>query len=202
MNGSRIRSIRVGSGRLLGLSTVSVSPDLHSTRYSTVGAVVIRSIPYSPESRSRTTSMCKSPRNPQRKPKPSAGEDSVSKCSAASFKDSRSIAWRSSGKSAPSSGYSPANTAGLISRKPGNGSAAGARAEVRVSPTRADCVSFKPITTKPTAPAGRVSTAVALGVNTPICSAVQSRPLESNTNGSLPPLSVPSTTRTRPVTPR
>ena len=45
---------------------------------TTDGAVVIRSRSYSRSSRSRITSRCSRPRKPQRKPKPSAAEVSIS----------------------------------------------------------------------------------------------------------------------------
>ena len=69
--------------------------------------------------------MCSRPRKPQRKPKPSAADVSGSKKNDASFSRSFSSASRSSGYSLPSTGYSPANTIGLLSLKPGNGSGVG-----------------------------------------------------------------------------
>src|SRR5439155_491173 len=65
-------------GMRLGFSTNSSDPSVRYTWYSTFGTVLIRSSVNSRSSRSRTISMCSRPRNPQRKPKPSATDDSGS----------------------------------------------------------------------------------------------------------------------------
>jgi hypothetical protein len=94
---------------------------LSTTSYTTVGAVVIRSMSNSRSRRSCTMSMCSRPRKPQRKPKPSACETSGSNCSEESFRRSFSSESRSWSYSEDSTGYRPANTCGLISLKPGSG---------------------------------------------------------------------------------
>jgi hypothetical protein len=54
------------------------SPFVCSTWYITLGVVAIRSTANSRRSRSWMISRCRSPRNPQRKPKPSATDVSGS----------------------------------------------------------------------------------------------------------------------------
>ena len=61
-----------------GLSMISTAPLVRCTRYSTLGAVATSDRSYSRSSRSRTISMCNSPRNPQRNPNPSAPDVSGS----------------------------------------------------------------------------------------------------------------------------
>jgi hypothetical protein len=78
ITGSRISSILDGSGSFDGFSMSITVPSRIATWYTTVGAVVMSSMPYSRSSRSWTMSMCRSPRKPQRKPKPSAVEVSGS----------------------------------------------------------------------------------------------------------------------------
>ncbi len=78
MMGSRISSIVDGSGSFEGFSISVTAPSRVFTWYTTVGAVVMRSMSYSRSSRSCTMSMCSRPRKPQRKPKPSACEVSGS----------------------------------------------------------------------------------------------------------------------------
>ncbi len=78
MIGSRISSILAGSGIFAGFSMLSTVPSRIVTSYTTVGAVVIRSMSYSRSSRSCTMSMCRRPRNPHRKPNPRAWETSGS----------------------------------------------------------------------------------------------------------------------------
>ena len=97
MNGSRISSIVPGSGMSEGLCTSSSSPFVSVTSNSTDGIVASSSRSYSRSRRSRTMSMCSSPRKPQRKPKPSASEVSGSHDSAASLSVSFSSASRRSG---------------------------------------------------------------------------------------------------------
>ena len=76
--GSSIDSTWFGGGIADGLSTTSTLPSVRLARYSTFGAVATRSMSYSRSRRSRTISMCRRPRNPQRKPKPSAPDVSGS----------------------------------------------------------------------------------------------------------------------------
>jgi hypothetical protein len=78
MTGSSIVSIRPGSGSFAGLSISCTTPSVVVTRYSTPGAVVTRSMSNSRSSRSCTISMWSSPRNPHRKPNPSATDVSGS----------------------------------------------------------------------------------------------------------------------------
>ncbi len=88
----------------MGFSTVSVSPSVLWTMYETEGAVVIMSRSNSLSSRSSIISMCKSPKKPQRKPKPKAVELSGSNVSAASFNLSFKRASLRSPNLLPSSG--------------------------------------------------------------------------------------------------
>ena len=97
MNGSRTSATRAGSGKSLGLWTGITVPSVSVTSYSTLGIVVSSSRSYSRSRRSRTMSMCSSPRKPQRNPKPSASEVSGSQLSAASLRVSFSSASRRSG---------------------------------------------------------------------------------------------------------
>ena len=66
------------SGQSEGLVTISSLPSSPITRYTTFGAVEIRSRPNSRCSRSRVISMCSRPRKPHRKPNPRATEVSGS----------------------------------------------------------------------------------------------------------------------------
>ncbi len=104
MMGSSILSMRPASGSFEGLSISCTTPSVVVTRYRTPGAVVTRSMLNSRSSRSCTISMCSRPRNPHRKPKPSAADVSGSKKNDASFSRSFSSASRSSGYSLPSTG--------------------------------------------------------------------------------------------------
>ena len=70
--------MRTGSGMSVGLWTGCTLPSVSVTSNSTEGIVAISSRSYSRSRRSRTMSMCSSPRKPQRKPKPSASEVSGS----------------------------------------------------------------------------------------------------------------------------
>ena len=76
--GSSTWSITAAGGISAGFSTSMSSPSVLCTRYSTLGTVVTRLRLNSRSSRSCTISMCSRPRNPQRKPKPSAVEVSGS----------------------------------------------------------------------------------------------------------------------------
>ena len=78
MYGSRTSAMRTGSGMSVGLWTGIIEPSVSVTSNSTDGIVAISSRSYSRSRRSRTMSMCSSPRNPQRKPNPSASEVSGS----------------------------------------------------------------------------------------------------------------------------
>ncbi len=76
MYGSSTSSTSLGISA--GLCTSTTSPVRFVARYATVGAVMSRSRSNSRSSRSRTISMCSSPRKPQRNPNPSACEVSGS----------------------------------------------------------------------------------------------------------------------------
>ena len=90
-------SMLVGGGSSPGERTARTTPEVSVTRYSTFGVVASSSRSYSRSRRSRTMSMCSRPRNPQRKPKPSAWDVSGSQRSEASFSESFSSASRRSG---------------------------------------------------------------------------------------------------------
>ena len=68
--GSSMWSSRVASGSSVGLSTSSSVPSVRKARYSTLGAVAMSERSNSRSRRSRTISMCRRPRKPQRKPMP------------------------------------------------------------------------------------------------------------------------------------
>ena len=72
--GSCISRTSPGDGNKDGLEMEIVSPVRKTISYTTVGAEVMRFKLYSRSKRSCTISMCKRPRKPQRKPKPSASE--------------------------------------------------------------------------------------------------------------------------------
>ena len=132
--------------------------------------MVIKSISYSRSKRSCTISICNKPKKPHLNPKPNAVEFSGSNNSEASFKLSFSSAVRSASNWLDSTGYSPANTCGLTSLNPANGSLAGLFTKVTVSPTLALASSLIPAIIKPTSPADREVFCNDLGVNTPTCS--------------------------------
>ena len=114
------------------------------------------------------TSMCKSPRYPQRNPKPRATELSGSYVKEASFKLSFSSAERSSPYSSASIGKSPPKTTDLVSLNPSRGSFAGVKAKVTVSPI---FTSFKFLIAAekyPTSPLFKQSTSFGYGVKTPV----------------------------------
>ena len=193
--------MRAGSGIFAGLSTSCTSPSVVVTRYNTPGAVVTRSMSNSRSSRSCTISMCSSPRNPQRKPKPSAADVSGSKKSDASLRRSFSSASRSSGYSWPSTGYRPANTIGRSSLNPGYACAAGRAASVTVSPIFASSTFLIPATMKPTSPAVSSSTTSGFGRNTPTCSTGNSCAVAIR-RIFMPGRITPSIIRTTMTTPR
>ena len=111
--------------------------------------------------------MWSSPRNPQRKPNPSAADVSGSQKNDASFSRSFSSASRSCGYSLPSTGYSPAKTIGLLTLKPGNGASVRREASVIVSPICASVTVLIPAKMNPTSPTPSSVTATGLGENTP-----------------------------------
>ena len=76
--GSSMNSIWDGDGISEGLSTSIGARRSGGPRYSTLGAVAMRDRSNSRSRRSRTISMCSSPRNPQRNPNPSAPDVSGS----------------------------------------------------------------------------------------------------------------------------
>ncbi len=201
MTGSSMVAMLPASGSLDGLSISRTSPSVVVTRYSTPGAVVTRSMLNSRSSRSCTISMCSSPRNPHRKPKPSAADVSGSKKNDASFSRSFSSASRSSGYWCPSTGYSPANTIGLSSLNPGNGVSAGRLASVMVSPIFASPTFLMLATRKPTSPAASSPIGSGLGENTPTCSTSNSCPLAIS-RILVPAFRTPSITRATMTTPR
>ncbi|MNP51301.1 hypothetical protein D3C76_1456070 [compost metagenome] len=95
---------------------VITSPLVRVTLNTTLGAVVISAILNSRSIRSWMISMWRSPRKPQRKPKPRAVEDSGSNFREASLSTSFSKASRRSLYSVDSIGYKPQYTMGLIFR--------------------------------------------------------------------------------------
>src|SRR6201993_3795625 len=102
----------------------------------TLGAVAIKLRSNSRWRRSWMISRCNRPRKPQRKPKPSAAEVSISKEKLASLRRNLPIAVRSVSKSSASTGNRPQNTTGMAGLKPGSMSFTGLRSSVMVSPTR------------------------------------------------------------------
>ena len=76
MNGSSTISMFCGDGISAGLCMCSSVPSVSRAMYSTLGAVAMRVRLNSLSSRSRTMSIWSRPRNPQRKPKPRATDDS------------------------------------------------------------------------------------------------------------------------------
>ena len=127
MIGSRTSSTLEASGSLDGLETCSTVPSFISTSYTTVGAVVMRFMSNSRSRRSWTISMCRRPRKPQRKPKPSACETSGSNCSEASLRRSFSRDSRSWSYSLDSTGVQAREHLGLDLLETGQRLAAGRR---------------------------------------------------------------------------
>ena len=111
--------------------------------------------------------MCRSPKNPQRKPKPSAGELSGSYWKLASLRRSFARPSRKSSKSAASAGKRLQNTTGTDGLKPGRGAGAGLRSSVTVSPTRQWATSLMAAVRNPISPGPRRSASVRAGVKTP-----------------------------------
>jgi hypothetical protein len=87
-------SISPTGGKSPGRSISIISPFDFAILYTTFGIVVIISTPNSRESRSCVISMCKSPKNPVRKPKPKTSDDSGIKFSEESLSASFSKAAR------------------------------------------------------------------------------------------------------------
>mmetsp|Transcript_6017 Transcript_6017/g.10333 ORF Transcript_6017/g.10333 Transcript_6017/m.10333 type:complete len:210 (-) Transcript_6017:1024-1653(-) len=199
--GSSTISVWTGLGRLAGLSMKTTSLLVLVTRYTTEGAVMISSRLYSRSSRSCTISMCSRPRKPQRKPKPMAEEDSVSKDKAASLSLSLSRASRRSGNWSAFVGNRPQNTIGFASSYPGSGSAAGALARVIVSPTRASSTDLMLAAMYPTSPACSSCTRICFGDSTPTSSIWKLLPVFINLILSPCP-TCPSITRKYTTTPR
>ena len=112
--------------------------DAHScavyTLYSTLGAVASKSKLNSRSKRSLTTSICKRPKNPTLKPKPSATEFSGSQTNAGSFNESLSSASFRGSYWSLSIGKIPVKTIGFTSLYPSIGSTFLASIDVIVSP--------------------------------------------------------------------
>ena len=102
--GSSATDISSGEGYTAGLSIYDVIPSFVVILYITLGAVVTRSRLNSRSMRSSIISIWRSPRNPQRKPKPSAILVSGSNVSEASLSCNLRSASRRSGYFAPSAG--------------------------------------------------------------------------------------------------
>ena len=150
--------------------------------------------------RSRMTSRCSNPRNPQRKPNPNAADVSISNEKDASFSASFSIASRRSSNSALSTGKSPQNTTGCAGLKPGNASTS-FLSWVIVSPTRVSRTCLIEAVKKPISPGPRLSKGSISGRNTPTRSTWWVVPFERNLMRS-PFFRRPSITRTNTITPR
>ena len=112
-------------------------------------------------------SRCNSPRKPQRKPKPSAADVSISNEKLASLRRSLPIAARSVSKSSASTGNRPQNTTGIAGLKPGSISVTGLRSSVMVSPTLVSATSLIAAVMKPISPGPSSSTWVIFGVKKP-----------------------------------
>ena len=78
VHGADFQNLNGLSGIFVGLSTITISLLVRVTSYTTLGDVVIISIPNSRLILSSITSICNKPKNPQRKPKPNASETSGS----------------------------------------------------------------------------------------------------------------------------
>ena len=129
---------------------------------------MISSMSYSRSRRSRITSRCRRPKKPQRKPKPSAADVSISVLNDASFRDSFEIASRRSSNWALSTGNRPQNTTGCAGAKPGRASVQPFFSCVMVSPTRVSATCLIDAVRKPISPGFSASMGVICGVNTPI----------------------------------
>ena len=129
---------------------------------------MISSILYSRSMRSRITSRCSRPRNPQRNPKPKAADVSISELKEASFSASFSMASRKSSNSELSTGNSPQNTTGWLGLKPGNASSVPFFSCVIVSPTRVSRTCLIDAVIKPISPGPNASTCSIWGRKTPM----------------------------------
>ena len=143
--------------------------------------------------RSCTISIWSNPKNPQRKPKPKATDDSGEKVRAASFSWSFSSDARKSSKSSASIGYTPANTIGLASSNPSIASTQGRATCVMVSPTFTSVEVLIPEMIYPTLPAEISLVGCIPSFSTPISSASYSFPVLKNRTRS-PDFIVPFTT--------
>ena len=159
------------------------------------------SSPNSRRRRSCTISMCRRPRNPQRKPNPRASDDSWWNVNAESFRCSFSSPCSTFGNSSVDIGYIPQNTVGCMSWNPGSGSVAPSRDVVTVSPILISLGSFTVPTRYPTCPAESCATGFFVGENMPVSWIVVVTPEAMNVT-LCPALTVPSTTRTYVITPR
>ncbi|MNL11611.1 hypothetical protein D3C87_1324510 [compost metagenome] len=112
-------------------------------------------------------SRCSSPKKPQRKPKPSAAEVSISKEKLASLRRSLPMAARNSSKSEASTGKRPQKTTGWAGRKPGSALAVGFLSSVMVSPTLVSATSLIEAVNMPSSPGPSSGTSTSLGVKTP-----------------------------------
>ena len=124
-------------------------------------------------------SMCNKPRNPHRKPKPSACEVSNSKVSEASLSWSLSIQSLNSSKSSVTTGKIPANTIGLTSSKPLM-AGAGFAALMMVSPTFTSLAFLIPVIKYPTSPHCTDFCSCMVSLRIPTSSAPYSRSVETN----------------------
>jgi hypothetical protein len=106
-HGSRISVSSSRRGMRAGRSTTCTVPSVRTASYVTFGAVWMIGMLFSRSSRYWMISMCSSPRNPHRKPNPSASEVSISNTNEESFSESFSSAVRSVGRSSFSCGKSP-----------------------------------------------------------------------------------------------
>ena len=147
------------------------------------------------------TSICNNPKNPQRKPKPSAADVSASKLKDASFNDSFSNASRSPEKSFVSTGNNPQNTTGTDGANPGKAASHWRRSSVMVSPTLASATRLTPALIKPISPGPKASSATGFGANTPTRSITCVAPV-AIMRIFIPFFSTPWRTRTNVITPR
>ena len=170
----------VTSGSPDGLCTSIIFPFLSYTLYETLGTVVMTSISNSLSSRSCMISICKSPRNPQRKPNPRATEDSGWNVREASLSCNFSREALKSSKSSLSIGYTPAKTIGFTSSNPSIASEQGLSICVMVSPTFTSREVLIPEMIYPTSPVRNSLRGDISNFNTPISSASYSLPVATN----------------------
>ena len=166
--GSEIVSNIVGSGICRGLSRSLTDPSFSFSLYTTPGLVEMMSRLNSRRRRSCTISMWSRPRNPQRKPKPRAKDDSWWNVKAESLRWSFSSPCSTFGNSSVDIGYIPQKTVGWMSWNPGSGSVAPRRDVVTVSPILISLGSFTVPTRYPTCPASSLSTGFFVGEKMPV----------------------------------